>query len=261
MNYHGHRKVGDRLSRVNAGEYLIVPLDVQTLDEAKDIVADLDGVVSFFKIPGWLHLAPGIEDFLDELAETQRRIFWDIKGADIPETMRGYATSAAKRGFKFMTIHGNGEVSDAAIKAALNARGPNLKILMVTVLTSLGDEDIREIYGLSSVEELVDKRLDRALRLGVDGVISSGREADRIRTIANDRNREDLLIVTPGIRPAGIDHEDQKRAVTPFEAIRSGANYLVVGRPIVKADDRREMAQKIIAEMQAAFDLRGKQLS
>jgi orotidine-5'-phosphate decarboxylase len=246
---------------IKARDRLIVPLDARP-KEARKIVDDLGELVSFYKIPGWLHILPGTDDLLQDLTDANKEVFWDIKGADIPETMKGYALSAASQGFRFMTIHGNGEVPDAAIRAALEAKGSKLKILMVTVLTSLGDGDVRQIYKkYESVEQLVKARLRRALDLGVDGVIASGKEAAMIRKIATRRKRNKFYIVTPGIRPAGASHDDHKRAVTPTEAVMNGANFLVVGRPIIQANDRKQAAKQIIDEMQAAFDRRQQRLS
>jgi orotidine-5'-phosphate decarboxylase len=242
---------------IKADERLIVGLDVETLPQAREIVSELGDIVSFFKIGYWLHIEPGIDDFATQLVSRGTRIFWDIKGSDIPETMKGLASCAARRKFSFLTIHGNGDVADRAILSALEGRGStNLKVLMVTVLTSLDDDDVKTTYRLDSVEALCAQRASRAIRLGCDGVIASGREAGRIRAMALAQGRDDFLIVTPGIRPAGADPADQRRAATPYEAIAGGADYLVVARPIIHAVDRKLAARGIIAEMQAAFDER-----
>lgn len=257
MNAWREDRLAGELNRISARDRLIIPLDVQSIEDARRIVGTLGDVATFFKIHSYLHLLRGTDEFLGELIATGKQVFWDIKGADIPETMRGYSTAAARRGFSFMTIHGNGDVPDVAIKAAMDGKaGTQLKILMVTVLTSLGDEDVRKIYKMDSVEKLMKARLDRALDLGVDGVIASGQEADKIREIANKKKRSNFLIVTPGIRPKGVGNDDQKRAVTPYEAVSKGADYLVVGRPIVRAPDPKAAALAIIEEMQTAFDQR-----
>jgi len=252
------RSMGQGLaSRIDAKQRLIVALDVQTLSEAESLTQQLDGVVSFFKIGLWMHMVPGILNLAIDLVQSGKQVFWDVKGGDIPESLRGYALRAGHLGFNFLTIQGNGDVTDEAIRAAVEGKeGTDLKVLLVTVLTSLNDADVRRVYRANSVAQLVDERVRRAIRLGCDGVISSGHEAEMIRAIAVEEGMPNLLIVTPGIRPQGTSANDQKRVSTPFEATAHGADYLVVGRPILEASNARITAEAIVAEMQQGFESR-----
>ena len=237
---------------VNAGERLIVPLDVATIDEARAIVDRLQGVVSFFKLGPWLLVARGFERLLDDLMAAGNRIFLDTKVCDIPETMRAGAAAAAARGISFLTIHGNADVTDEAMKATVAGKGDSaLKILVVTTLTSIGGADGGWGGGGPAVTDLVINRAKRAFDCGCDGVIAAGREVKAIRCATGSRP---FLIVTPGIRPAGADVHDHKRIATPGEAIRAGASYLVVGRPIIRAADPVAAARAVIAEMEAALE-------
>jgi orotidine-5'-phosphate decarboxylase len=227
-------------------ERLIVALDVPTIDEARSLIRSLNGVVSFFKIGLQLQLVAGL-DLVQELIKEGKKVFLDYKYFDIEETVKLAVANVAKIGVNFLTVHGNSRI----IKAAVEGRGnSDLKILSVTVLTSLDGYDIRDLGFECSVEDLVLYRAKKALEAGCDGVIASGQEARAIREIAQDR----LLIVTPGIRPGNISVNDQKRSVTPAQAIKAGADYLVVGRPIRSAPDPRREAEKILAEIQSAVE-------
>lgn len=249
-------KVG-RSWRADAGDRLIAALDVQGREEAEDLVGSLDGLVSFYKIGLRMHLCPGMVELALSLARSGKKVFWDMKGADIPETLRGYSAAAGQAGFGFITIHGSPEVSDAAIRAAVDGKdGTDLRILLVTVLTSLEEKDVAAAYRTTSIRQLVEHRAQRAIRLGCDGVIASPQEAAMIRRIADDHGAADFLIVTPGVRPRGSTAHDQKRVATPFEAIRDGADYLVIGRPIIEADDRQAAARAIIAEIERGLEAR-----
>jgi orotidine-5'-phosphate decarboxylase len=226
-------------------ERLIVALDVPTVEEAKKLVKNLEGVVSFFKIGLALQLVAGI-DFVQWLIKERKKVFLDYKYFDVEETIRQAVTHVASIGVNFLTVHGNGRI----IKAAVEGRGQSdLKILSVTVLTSLDAYDLKDMGFDCSVEELVLHRARKALEAGCDGVIASGHEVRAIRELAQDR----LLIVTPGIRPEGTEINDQKRHVTPAQAIKAGADYLVVGRPIRDAKDSRIAAEKILTEMKSAI--------
>lgn len=227
---------------------LIVALDVPDIAAARDLVHALDGVVSVFKVGPWLHMARGFEDLVDDLVGGGKQVFLDMKGCDIPETMRAASATAAARGIRFLTIHGNDEVSDEAMIAAVDGKaGSALQVLAVTVLTSNASSPAG---ATGAPDDLVLTRAGRALALGCDGVIASGREAAAIRALAKKRP---FLIVTPGIRPASDGIDDHKRAVTPAAAIAAGADYLVVGRPIVRASDPAAAAAQITAEMADAF--------
>ena len=238
---------------MDVADRLIVPLDVPEIDRARALVDKLEGVVSIFKLGAWLQLVPGFERLIDDLIEAEKKVFIDTKGSDIPETMKAGVAGAARRGISFLTVHGNGEVTPDAMKAAVEASGPNLKIFSVTVLTSLDEDDLEQMGQTVTVQDLALRRASIALKCGCDGVITSGREARAIRLMAGSRP---FLIVTAGIRPAGTDHNDHKRAVTPTEAIAAGADYLVVGRPIIRSGDATKAARDILDEMQTAFQKR-----
>lgn len=231
---------------INAKERLIVALDVPTIDEAKKLVLQLDGVVSFFKVGLELQIVAGLE-FVNWLKERNKKIFLDYKYYDIGETVKRAVARVSELGVDFLTVHGTGSI----IKAAAEGKGnKKLKIFSVSVLTSLDATDIKEMGFDCSVEELVLFRARKAMESGCDGIITSGREVRAIRAVVKDK----LLITVPGIRPAGASKDDQKRDVTPAQAIEAGADYLVVGRPIRNAADPKKAAEEIIAEMQAAFN-------
>lgn len=229
----------------NMADRLIVALDVPTVAQARALVARLDGVVSFYKIGMWLLYAPGTEAFIDSLIAAGKRVFLDAKMHDIGETVRAGAHAAAERGISFMTIHAERQV----IQAAMQGKGDfALKILAVTVLTSLSDDDLAAAGYTLSVPQLVAKRVADVAELGGDGIIASGQDdPNAIRAQAGAPN---LLVVTPGIRPPGADPGDQKRIATPAAAIARGADYLVVGRPILAAPDPAAAARAIIADME-----------
>lgn len=240
-------------NRVQASERLIVALDVDTPGEAFTIIEDLRGIVSFFKVGLTLQLAAGEQGLVPRLIADNCRVFLDYKYFDVPETIRTAVKRAADLGVTFLTVHGSSGILHAAVEGRGNTA---LKILAVTVLTSLDAEDIRELGFDCPVKTLVLMRAKKAIDEGCDGVIASGLEVEAIRELAPSG----LLIVTPGIRPYGASKDDQKRIVTPTQAITSGADYLVVGRPIVYpagGKDHRTAAREIVEEMQAAFDARG----
>jgi len=173
----------------------------------------------------------------------------DYKWLEIPETVERTVEQAANIGVSFVTLHGNGPIIRAAIKGRKKSGRTNPKLFTVTVLTSMDTSDLSELYGYQgSVEAFVLKRAKDALDEGFDGVIASGREAGKIRELTGRK----LLIVTPGIRPEGFLTDDQKRRVTPREAIVAGADYLVVGRPITRDPNPRKAAERILAEMEDA---------
>ena len=215
------------------------------------MVQQLDGVVDFFKIGLTLQLAPGVESLIQEVISAGKKVFLDYKYYDIAETLRKTVSTAAKLGVSFLTIHGPGTL----VKAAVAGRGSSpLKLFTVTVLTNLDKSDMAEMgYSEHTVEQIVLHRARKALEAGCDGVIASGQEAEAIRKLSKT-----LLIVTPGIRPDGSPEDDQKRKVTPAQAILSGADYLVIGRPITAPPEGtpRAAVARIAAEMQAAFDAR-----
>jgi orotidine-5'-phosphate decarboxylase len=232
----------------NARERLIVALDVPDIAAAEVMIDALDGCVEFFKVGLTLQLAPGVERLIQSLIDRKKRVFLDYKYYDIPETVNKAVSRAVARGVSFLTIHGSRRVIEGAVKG----RGSSdLKLFAVTVLTSMDQSDLKDLgYSDTAVEDLVIHRAKMALSAGCDGVIASGQEAAKIKALAGK-----LLVVTPGIRPDGSAEDDQKRRVTPAQAILAGADYLVVGRPITNpaSGTPRHVAEAIVAEMQQAF--------
>lgn len=223
---------------------------------ARRLVNDLSGVAHFFKVGLTLQLAPGVEGLISDLTSDGRRVFLDYKYYDIPETVRIAVARASALGVSFLTVHGSSNI----IRMAVEGRGSSpLKLFTVTVLTSMDNDDLAELgYTDTSVNQLVLFRARKALEAGCDGVISSGQEVGQIKEMcASHPSGKTLLVVTPGIRPDGYPEDDQKRKVTPSQAIHSGADYLVIGRPITGAHSPRDAARQILGSMQEAFDSRG----
>lgn len=227
---------------------LIVALDVATPSDAMSLVDRLDGIVSFFKIGMGLFVARGTEGVINNLRDQGKDIFLDYKMYDIPATVSRGVTQALDRGIKFITVHGDREIMRAAVSAKAN--DDFLKIFAITVLTSLNDEDLVDMGYALTVPQLIQLRVRNALECGVDGIIASA--DDSPEEIRQFFNRPSLLIATPGIRSAGHELGGQKRVATPAEAIRRGADYLVVGRPIIGAEDPAKAALAIIEEMEHA---------
>jgi orotidine-5'-phosphate decarboxylase len=200
--------------------------------------------VSFYKIGYQLAFAGGI-DFARALAGAGKQIFLDLKLHDIGNTVARGVESIAKLGATFLTVHAYPQT----MKAAVEARGANLKILAVTVLTSYDDTDLEAAGYRLGVADLVQARARQAQALGIDGLVCSPEEAAALRNIVGDQ----LNLVTPGIRPAGSASGDQKRVMTPARAITAGADYLVVARPIVEAADPKAVAEAIVAEITPAL--------
>ena len=226
---------------------LIVALDVPTVPEARRLVAELDGIVSFFKIGMWLFFQPGTDALIDELVAAGKQVFLDYKMYDIGETVKRGVASAAGRGISFVTVHGD----RAIIEAAVAGRGGSaLKVLAITVLTSLDDAALAAMGYRLTVEELVALRVRTALDCGCDGIIASAHDnPDRLRAASGDAAAARLLVVTPGVRMADGAVHDHRRSANPATAIGNGADYLVVGRPILEATDRAGAALDIITEM------------
>ncbi len=222
---------------------LIIALDVPDKKQALEIIDKLDGVADFFKIGMELGLC--VDDgLIKSLIKRGKKIFLDYKYHDIGNTVESAVRAAAQLGVYMLTVHGERQVIEAAVKgkSAIGNQQSAIKIFAVTVLTSLG-EDYAAQYNCS-VKDLVLKRASFASELGADGVISSPLEASEIKT-----KFPKLLICTPGIRPAGADKGDQNRAATPKDAIKNGADYLVVGRPITQAKDPRQATLSILEEL------------
>jgi orotidine-5'-phosphate decarboxylase len=222
---------------------LIVALDLSTVEEAEAIVARLGDAVSFYKIGYQLALAGGLS-YASALLVAGKKLFVDMKLHDIGNTVASGVKSVSRTGATFLTVHAYPQT----MKAAVQAREGALRILAVTVLTSYDDADLKAAGYSTSVRDLVAQRAKQALDSGVDGLVCSPEEVANLRAIVGDK----LALVTPGIRPAGADAGDQKRIATPSAAIAAGADYLVVGRPIVAAADPRAAAKAIVAEIAAA---------
>ena len=226
---------------------LIVALDVPSIGEARALISKLEGVVSFFKVGLWLQFAVGFDGLIDELIKRGKKVFLDAKMFDIGETVKQGVARVAERGVSFVTVHGDEEIMKAAIEGRGNSR---LKILAITVLTSVDQNGLRDLGYLCPVEELVALRVQRALACGCDGIIAAPQDdPDELRRRAG---AEKLLIVTPGVRLAGSSADDHKRPGTPAQAIAAGADYLVVGRPIVQSHDPALAAAQFIADMRRA---------
>lgn len=223
---------------------LIVGLDVPTLKDAETVVRELDGVVSFYKIGYQLAFAGGL-DFARELASGGTRIFLDMKLLDIDNTVAKGVEAIARMGMTMLTLHAYPKTMKAAVAAA---RGSDLCLLAVTVLTSMDEQDVIDAGYEHDPHTLVLRRSEQALHAGMGGIVCSAEEAEAVRRIVGPN----MAVVTPGIRPKGSDHGDQKRVVTPAQAIRNGSSHLVVGRPIVSAADRRAVAEAILDEMRSA---------
>lgn len=231
---------------IPANERLIVALDVETIADARKLVATLGDSVVFYKIGLELFMTEGYFELLDWLVAQGKKVFVDLKFFDVPATVGSAVRQLSSRGATFATVHGN----QAIMEAAGANKGDRLKILGVTVLTSLDRGDMDDLGFACDVEALVLSRARRALEAGCDGIVSSGLEAARLR----DEIGPKLMIVTPGIRPLdNRPEDDQKRVVTPSQALRNGADYIVVGRPIRNAADPKAAADAIQAEIAAVY--------
>ena len=229
------------MSSIPRRDRLIVALDVPTADDAKALVEKLGPAAAFYKVGLELFMAGGYFELVDWLAKRGNQVFADLKMFDIPETVARAVANLRGKGITFATVHGN----QAMMKAAAAEKG-EVKVLAVTVLTSLDRGDLDDLGFSCDVERLVLSRARRAMEAGCDGVISSGLEAPRIKAEFKER----LLVVTPGIRPVenkpiGEMRDDQKRTVDVAQAFANGADYIVVGRPIRQAADPRAAAEGI----------------
>jgi orotidine-5'-phosphate decarboxylase len=220
---------------------LILALDVPSVDAAGKMVDRVGDAVGVFKIGYQLAYAGGLP-FAEELIRAGKRVFLDLKLHDIGNTVAKGVESVAKLGATFLTVHAYPQTMKAAHAAAA---GSGLKILAVTVLTSYDDVDLAAAGYELGVGELVAARAEQARDIGIDGLVCSGEEAANLRPLVG----ANMLLVTPGIRPAGAESGDQKRIMTPTAAIAAGADYLVVGRPILEAPDPKAAAEAIVAEI------------
>ncbi|MCT7378535.1 orotidine-5'-phosphate decarboxylase [Chelativorans salis] len=223
---------------------LIVGLDVPTLAEAEKAVAELGDTVGFYKIGYQLAFAGGL-GFAQELVQSGKKVFLDMKLLDIDNTVAKGVENIARMGVTMLTLHAYPKAMRAAVAAA---EGSGLCLLGVTVLTSMDEQDLIDAGYEYDPHTLVLRRAEQVRDAGMGGVVCSAAEAEAVRAIVGP----DLAVVTPGIRPAGAALGDQKRVMTPAGAIRAGASHLVVARPVVAAADRRAAAETILAEMLTA---------
>ena len=230
-------------TRLQPRDRLIVALDLPSVEAAQAMVSRLGDAVSFYKIGYQLAFAGGL-GYAHALAGAGKRVFLDLKLHDIGNTVAQGVKSVSRLGASFLTVHGYPQTMQAAVEAR---EGP-LRILAVTVLTSYDNRDLKAAGYAASVPELATGRAAQAREIGVDGIVCSAAEAARLRAIVGTQ----LALVTPGIRPRGSESGDQKRIMTPSAAIAAGADYLVVGRPIVAADDPAAAARSIVAEIAGA---------
>jgi len=225
---------------------IIVALDVESTDEARALVASLGSQVSFYKVGMELYAAAGM-DFVRELLGQRKDVFLDLKLYDIGETVKRAVAQVARTGVKFLTVHG----SSAVMRAAVEGRGDStLRLLAVTVLTSFDQQDLADLGYSCSVSELVALRVRNAMAAGIDGLVVSPLEAAAVRALAGPR----AILVTPGVRSAGAARGDQKRVATPTEALRAGADYIVMGRQITRAADPAAEMRRVLVEAASYFD-------
>ena len=227
---------------IESRDRLIVALDFEDIQQAKSLVTQLGDSVTFYKIGLQLCMTGKYFDLLDWLVAQKKKVFVDLKFFDIPATVGKAVKQLAGRGITFATVHGN----DGIMRAAAENKG-DVRILAVTVLTSLDRGDLDDLGFECDLETLVLSRASRAVELGCDGVVASGQEASAMRQSLG----QGFLVVSPGIRPLEND-DDQKRVVTPTQALKNGADYLVVGRPIIAAPDPLLAAQNIQLEIASA---------
>ncbi len=236
--------------RIKPEERLIVPLDVITLQSAKKLLDTLSPIVKFFKIGCMLFTASG-PAAVDEVKKRGCKVFLDLKYFDIPSVVAKSVQSLVTMDVDIFTIHtlGGFELMESVVKVLWNEKTKPI-VLGVTILTSINEAFLRDVLGTSdiSLEEEVRRLAEMARSAGVDGVVSSAFEIERIKSICG----EDFVVLTPGIRPKGAEKFDQKRVLTPKEAIQKGADYIVVGRPIINAPEPLKVAESIIDEIRTA---------
>jgi orotidine-5'-phosphate decarboxylase len=231
-------------AKIAPRDRLIVALDLPSVEAAEAMIGKLGDAVTFYKIGYQLAYAGGLP-LVQKLAGAGKKVFLDLKMHDIGNTIARGVENVAKMGATFLTVHAYPQT----MKAAVEARGPNLKILAVTVLTSYDDGDLHAAGYRLNVSDLVEARAQQAQVLGVDGIVCSAEEAAHLHKIVGHQ----MCLVTPGIRPAGSATGDQKRIMTPSRAIAAGADYLVVGRPILEAADPKAAAEAIQTEIKQSL--------
>ncbi len=224
---------------------IIVALDVDSAAEARALVSKLGGQVCFYKVGLELYAAAGVE-FVRELIYQGKDVFLDLKVYDIPETVKRAVAQVARIGVKFLTAH----AVNSVMRAAVEGRGNSpLKLLAVTVLTSVGPEDLAEQGYAGTIGELVALRTRNAMEIGMDGIVASPLEAAAVKSIIG----KNKILVTPGVRSEGAAKGDQKRVATPLQAVRDGADYLVLGRQITRAADPAKEAARVLEEIGASW--------
>jgi orotidine-5'-phosphate decarboxylase len=239
-------------------DHLAVALDVPGLGEAEELIRRLQGVPGWLKVGAQLFTAAGPAAL--EAARDEARVFLDTKLHDIPNTVAGAVAAATRLGVSMLTLHAAGGAAmlqaarEAAEKTAASSGVERPALIAVTVLTSLSAPDLEEIgFATGDVEEQVARLVGLATSSGMDGVVASPREAARVR----ERGGKGLRIVTPGIRPAGSQADDQARAATPAAAIAAGSDLLVVGRPVVRDPDPAAAAGRLLGEIEQGLAARG----
>ena len=223
----------------------IIALDVESAGEARALVGRLGDAARFYKVGMELYAAAGME-FVRELVGEGKQVFLDMKFYDIPETVKRAVAQVARSGVRMLTVHGSGAVMRAAVEG--RAESP-LRLLAVTLLTSFDQTDLADLGYPCAVSELVALRVRKAMEAGIDGIVCSPLEAASVRALAGPG----AILVTPGVRSAGAGKGDQKRVATPAEAIRAGANHLVIGRQVTRAADPAAELARILEEIRAAM--------
>jgi len=224
---------------------IIIALDVESGDQARDLIRKLGGSVSFYKVGMELYASAGME-LVRELVEQGQQIFLDMKFYDIGETVKRAVAQVARSGVRFLTVHGSG----AVMRAAVEGRGDApLQLLAVTVLTSFDRSDLADLGYPCEVSDLVKLRVRKAMEAGMDGIVCPPLEVAAVRAITGPQ----AVLVTPGVRSAGASAGDQKRVATPEEAIRNGASYLVIGRQVTRATDPAGEVARILNDLRTVY--------
>ncbi len=230
---------------IPVNERLIMALDVPSIEEAKALVEELGDSVVFYKVGMELFMCGDYFGFIEWLKQRGKKVFVDLKFFDVPATVGRAIAALSQKGVDLATIHGN----DAIMEAAAAKKG-DLKVLAVTALTSLDRGDLDDLGFQCDVRELVLSRAKRALAIGCDGIVSSGLEVSMLREQLDNK----LLVITPGVRPVdNREEDDQKRVVSVEMAFQNGADYIVAGRPIRDAANRKAMAETMQAQIAAQF--------
>lgn len=237
-----------RFAPKSATHRLMLPLDVPTVEEARALIAVTKGAVGVYKIGMELQFAGGLK-LAEELAGEGIEVFLDVKLLDIDNTIASAVRNIARMGVRFVTLHAYPRTMRAAVAALQETAAQDLCLLGVTVLTSMDEDDLVAAGYRGPVAGLVEARAGDARAAGMGGIVCSPLEAGLVRQAVGG----ELVVVTPGVRPAGSDKGDQKRVMTPGDAIRAGSDYLVIGRPISRASDPRRAAEAIVAEIEAAL--------